>query len=118
MATAGHRKGELRREAMTTQSKAIAATDAIPVTPDNFNRAETDMFFRMFIGRSGIGNFYHHREPPPIDAGGVRPNRDTLYSEAVFDLDAGPVTISLPNACGRYMALQVIDEDHYSQDAI
>jgi hypothetical protein len=23
----------------------------------------------------------------------VRPNRDTLNSEAVFDLDAGPVTI-------------------------
>jgi hypothetical protein len=26
---------------------------------------------------------------------------DTLYSEAVFDLDAGPVTITLPDAGGR-----------------
>jgi hypothetical protein len=25
-------------------------------------------------------------------------NRDTLYSAAVFDLDAGPVTITLPDA--------------------
>jgi hypothetical protein len=26
----------------------------------------------------------------------LRPKRDTLYSEAVFDLDAGPVTIAGP----------------------
>ena len=45
----------------------------------------------------------------------MRPNRDTLYSEAVVDLDAGPVTITLPDAGTRYMGLQVIDEDHYAR---
>ena len=40
-------------------------------------------------------------------------NRDTLYSAAVFDLDAGPVTITLPDAGKRFMSMQVIDEDHY-----
>ena len=32
---------------------------------------------------------------------------------AVFDLDAGPVTITLPDAGKRFMSLQIIDEDHY-----
>jgi hypothetical protein len=48
-----------------------------------------------------------------IDCPIVRPNRDTLYSMAVFDLDAGPVTITLPDAGPRFMSLQVIDEDQY-----
>jgi hypothetical protein len=32
----------------------------------------------------------------------------------VFDLDAGPVTITLPEAGSRFMSLQVIDQDHYT----
>src|SRR5262249_51533443 len=43
----------------------------------------------------------------------IRMNRDTLYSSAVFDLDAGPVTITMPDAGKRFMSLQVISEDHY-----
>jgi hypothetical protein len=37
----------------------------------------------------------------------VRPNRDTLYSLSVFDLDAGLVTITLPHAGQRFMSMQV-----------
>ena len=40
-------------------------------------------------------------------------NRDTLYSSAVFDLDAGPVTITMPDPGKRFMSLQVWDEDEY-----
>ena len=104
--------------AAAAQGQSGPSESTVPVTVDNFPRAESDMFFGMFVRRSGIGQFYHHREPPPLDAGGARPNRDTLYSEAVFDLDAGPVTITLPEAAGRYMVLQIVDEDHYAQDAI
>ena len=43
----------------------------------------------------------------------IRQNRDTLYSAPVFDLDAGPVTITLPDAGKRFMSMQVIDEDQY-----
>ena len=43
----------------------------------------------------------------------MRPNRDTLYSFAVFDLDAGPVTITLPQAGKRFMSMMVVDQDHY-----
>jgi hypothetical protein len=42
-----------------------------------------------------------------------RVNRDTLYSSGVFDLDAGPVTITIPDAGKGFMSLIVIDEDHY-----
>ena len=40
-------------------------------------------------------------------------NRDTLYSSAVFDLDAGPVTITMPDAGKRFMSLMIVDQDHY-----
>jgi hypothetical protein len=41
-------------------------------------------------------------------------NRDTLYSGGVFDLDAGPVSFTLPDASKRFMSLQTVTEDHYS----
>jgi para-nitrobenzyl esterase len=45
-------------------------------------------------------------------------NRDTLYSAGVFDLDAGPVTITLPDTGKRFMSLLPINEDHYTQPAV
>jgi len=102
--------------AATPASAALAQAATVPVTPDNFNRAETDMIYAGGVKSHGLGQFQHHREPIPIDFHIVRPNRDTLYSLAVFDLDAGPVTITLPNAGRRFMSLQVIDEDHYTPD--
>ena len=48
----------------------------------------------------------------------IRLNRDTLYSSAVFDLDAGPVTITLPDAGKRFMSMQVISEDHYVPEVV
>ena len=92
------------------------AGGAVPVTPDNFNRAESDLVMGPIVKDGGLGKYVHHRELYPIDAPIVRPNRDTLYSFAVFDLDAGPVTITLPDAGKRFMSLQVIDEDQYSPE--
>ena len=63
----------------------------------------------------GFGKLVHRREPASIDNQTViRLNRDTLYSSAVFDLDAGPVTVTLPDAGKRFMSLLVINEDHYA----
>jgi len=87
----------------------------VPVTADNFCRAETDYYFATIIERDALGKFEHRREVPPVELKIVRPNRDTLYSSAVLDLDAGPATISLPDAGARFMSMQIIDEDHYSQ---
>jgi hypothetical protein len=87
----------------------------VPVTADNFPRAESDLYFGGVVKNGGFGKFDHTREPAPLDKQTViRLNRDTLYSSAVFDLDAGPVTITLPDAGKRFMSLQVIDEDQYT----
>ena len=95
-----------------TVATMAQAQNAIPVTADNFNRAETDMYFAMFAKKGGFGKFVHLRDLP-LEGTGVRPNRDTLYSEAVFDLDAGPVRITLPKMGNRFMSMMVINEDHY-----
>ena len=105
--------GVLLAASSTTHAQSHSG-DATPVTADNFTRAETDMIFAGSVKTQGLGKFLHHREPMSIDFPIVRPNRDTLYSLSVFDLDAGPLTITLPNAGQRFMSMQVIDEDHYT----
>jgi len=110
---------------LTAMSLVIAASSvasaqttgppAEPVTVENYNRAQTDVNFAGVVKNGGFGKFRHGRElAPPIQQGIVRPNRDTLYSFAVFDLDAGPVTITLPEAGKRFMGMQVVNEDQYT----
>jgi hypothetical protein len=95
----------------TTGSKATP----VPVTVDNFIRAESDLYFGNVVKDGGFGKFFHNRQPTPIDHQMViRMNRDTLYSGAVFDLEAGPVTITLPDAGTRFLSLQAITEDHFT----
>jgi hypothetical protein len=86
----------------------------ITVTPDNFVRAESDLYFGNLVKDGGFGNFHHIRELSPIDNQLViRQNRDTLYSAGVFDLEAGSATVTLPDAGARFMSLQIVTEDHY-----
>jgi hypothetical protein len=95
----------------TSQSPLAVAT---PVTVDNFIRAESDLYFRNVVKEGGLGRFAHRREPAAIDNQTViRLNRDTLYSSALFDLDAAPVTITLPDAGTRFRSLMVVNQDHY-----
>lgn len=89
----------------------------VRVTVDNFRRAESDAYFARFTKEGAFGKFKHERELAEIERQTViRLNRDTLYSFGVFDLDAGPVTVRLPDPGKRYMAVQVIDEDQYAPD--
>lgn len=107
-------KAKLAFSAFVVAIASASAADTVLVTPDNFTRAETDLVFAGGVKRHGIGNFEHHRELIPLDFHIVRPNRDTLYSLGDFDLDAGPLTVSLPDPGTRFMSTQVIDEDHYT----
>lgn len=87
------------------------------VTVDNFERAETDNYFAAAVREGGFGKFGHDRDVADVDHQKViRLNRDTVYSFGVFDLDAGPVTVALPDPGKRFMSMQVINEDHYAQD--
>ncbi len=93
----------------------LASAQTIAVTPDNFPRAETDTYFSNLLHGGDLSKFKHSREAASVERQTVvRMNRDTLYSFAVFDLDAGPVTVSLPDSGDRFMSLQVIDEDEYT----
>ena len=87
----------------------------VPVTVNNYNRAQTDAYLGQTVKAGALGTFRHGRELAPIvNRGIVRPNRDTLYSFAVFDFDAGPVTITLPDGGQRFMVMQVVNEDQYT----
>jgi hypothetical protein len=100
-------------------SAAFAQNAApIPVNVHNFVRAETDLYFRKAAVDDGaFGRLRHRREMASIDKQDVvRMNRDTLYSSGVFDLDAAPLTISLPDAGKRFMSMQVISQDHYTTE--
>ncbi|GLS38303.1 hypothetical protein GCM10010869_38970 [Mesorhizobium tianshanense] len=87
----------------------------VTVTVGNFIRAETDFYFKT----REFGKLNHSRTMAAIDEQDVvRMNRDTLYSSGVFDLDAAPVTIALPDPGKRFMSMQVISEDHYTLEVV
>jgi hypothetical protein len=92
-------------------------SESIPVTVDNFVRAESDGYFGRITKDGGFGKFLHFRAPTPLDNQTViRMNRDTLYSGAIFDLDAGAVSITLPDGGRRFVSAQIVSEDHYTLD--
>jgi hypothetical protein len=95
-------------------ARAQSPADTVPVTVQNFTRAESDNYLATNVKKAGLGRLAHNREPASIeDQTVIRLNRDTLYSFGVFDLAAAPVTITLPDAGKRFMSLQIINEDHY-----
>ena len=102
-----------------TSSVALAqapSSPAVPVTVDNYIRAQSDIYFGQTVKAGAFGKFRHGRELAPIDKRLIiRPNRDTLYSLAIFDFDAGPVTVMLPDAGKRFMVMQVTNEDQYTR---
>ena len=76
------------------------------------------MYFAVAMKEAGgLGKLHHIREAFPVDHQTVvRGNRDTFYSSGVFDLEAGPVTITMPDAGKRFMSLMVVNQDHYVTD--
>ena len=94
---------------------AAAAEKPVPVTIENFVRAETDLYFGRMVKEKGFGKLGGAGEVTPIDKQTVvRMNRDTIYSSGVFDLNAGPVTITLPETGKRFISMQVLNQDHYT----
>jgi len=99
------------------QSAPKAAT--VPVTVENFSRAESHRYLGLTVRQGSFGKFFHRRELPALDKIiVVRANRDTLYSTAVFDLDAGPVTVTLPEAGSRFRSMLAINENEHVLPAV
>jgi hypothetical protein len=115
----GHWDGCVADHNESRYTGAEPTRPAVPVTIDNYNRAQSDVYFAGAVKNGAFGKFFHGRALAPVDQRGIiRPNRDTLYSMAVFDFDAGPVTIALPQAGKRYTALQMINENQYTRAVI
>ena len=111
--------GQWRKPDMERVEAPAAAGPRVTVTAENFTRAESHWFFSNVARNGGFGKFRHNRALASVDRQLiVRTNRDTLYSSAVFDLDAAPVTVTLPDAGKRFMSLQSFNEDHYTPAAI
>lgn len=100
--------GDPSRWRKTAEGKVI-------VTPDNFIRAESNVYMAGQFKDGAFGAFKHTREVAPIDRQLiVRLNRDTIYSSGLFDLDAGPVTVTFPDPGRRFLSALVINEDHFN----
>jgi len=70
--------------ALTTAGDfAAAAADNVPVTVDNFVRAESDLYFAGVIKSYGFGKFGFERTPTPIDKQtNAARLRQALYGDA------------------------------------
>src|SRR5690606_37347128 len=101
---------------LTSPDRWIKTADGkILVTPDNFIRAESDVYMAGQFNDGAFGQFKHTRTPAPVDKQLiVRLNRATIYSSGLFDFDAGPVTVTLPDPGERSLSALVINEDHYN----
>ena len=62
---------------MCASALAQSTPTTIPVTPDAFVRAETDLYFAMFNKQGGFGKFSHFRDLP-LENTGVRETRGSL----------------------------------------
>lgn len=105
-------KAQDTKKQKTTVSSQVEQT--VPVTWENLVRAETDRMFYEYTKMGGFGKFFNIRAVTPIDKQDVvRMNRDTRYSFGVFDL-TNPVKVTLPETNGRYISMQVLNEDEYT----
>ncbi|MEO7794872.1 MAG: DUF1214 domain-containing protein [Thermoanaerobaculia bacterium] len=107
--------------AVSTMALALPATGGSAGSPelwvdaDNFIRAESDLHLQRLVKQGAFGKLKPERESAAIDGQiGVRGDRATLDAAAVFDLDAAPVTFTLPDPAGRYLSMQVVSEDHFT----
>ncbi len=84
-----------------------------PAAEANHPDCESDTWFLAgeLTGESGRGyaflSIFNKNRP------GLGDIVADFYTFALFDLDAGPVTVTLPDAGERFMSMQVVNEDHY-----
>jgi hypothetical protein len=101
-----------------TSSDPTRTGDPVPVTYENYPRAQTDTYFRSYVELAGLGAFYHYRTPVPVEDQVVQyENRDVLPSVGIFDLTE-PVTITKPDTGDRYQSMHVVNQDQYTKAVI
>src|SRR5258707_11008207 len=98
--------------ASSVASAQTTASPTEPVTVENYNRAQTDVYFAGVVRNGGFAKFRHGRElAPPAPQGIPRPKRDTLYSFAIVDVDAGAGAIKPPDPRQPYLGMASVKQD-------
>ncbi|WP_254532921.1 DUF1214 domain-containing protein [Natrinema gelatinilyticum] len=101
--------------AQQTDQQSSADDESVPVTWENYPRANCHASFLSTSDRGGFGQLLNIRNIAPIEEQlDIETNRDTLYSYGVFDLTE-PVTITLPDSGDRYMSMNVQNENQYGK---
>ena len=86
----------------------------VPVTVDNFNRAESDFNLGNLVKAGLFGKLVHARELKPLDEQTiVRPNRDTLYSQGSLRSRRRACDDHAARPWGSLHVAQLISEDNY-----
>jgi hypothetical protein len=100
--------------ALLALTAGTALADPKPVNAVTFIRAESDRYMANMVTAQGLGKMVHERTTTPLDKQSIiRMNLDTLYSSGVYDLAAGPVTVTMPPVDPkRYVAMQIVSQDH------
>ena len=95
------------------KTEDISSEPKIPVTVENYVRAEGDAGLVAYKKNLGcFGKLVHQREFYSVDNQlTVRVNRDTYYSFGVFDLTS-PLTIVIPESGDRFLSMMRINQDH------
>ncbi|RKD89058.1 DUF1214 domain-containing protein [Halopiger aswanensis] len=102
-----------RPNALEDQNEPLESDETVPVTWENYPRANCHVVFQSIVDAGGFGQFYHRRNVSPIEEQvAIGEDRDVLASFGVFDLTE-PVTITLPNSGDRYRSMNVQNEDQY-----
>ncbi|PCR90415.1 DUF1214 domain-containing protein [Natrinema ejinorense] len=112
-ATASQNPSEANTQGAETETSAD--DEPIPVTWENFLRAQADDYFESHVEIGGFGEFKHYRDIPPIEEQVNQPkapNHEVLYSWGIFDLTE-PVTITKPDTGDRYQSIVLTNQDQY-----
>ena len=98
-------------------STVLAADESVEVNVLNYIEAKTSLHFDRILDKGGSYNqWLHNQSLVTIEdkpQGSRRVNRDTLYSYAVVNISEG-ASFFLPNSEGRYLSVQVINQEHFS----
>ena len=110
VATAGTASAEIPD---IDSSSWAADPQAYGMTAKQYINAEVHAFFNDIIGRTGgVNTFFHFPGlSPASDKFVVSPNNDTIYSFVIVNASDG-FTLKLPEDEGRFMAIQIVDENH------
>ena len=91
-----------------THSQSVPPQATVPVTAENFIRAESDLYFGNVVKDGGFGKFLHRREPAAIDKRrrrlGYRPVRRLRRQDSELPADHAGLELhraSLPPAKGN-----------------